>query len=247
MTVHSEDDRRSTTLLARVLAVLALVSWAGLIPTTASGTPGSDDGGEESVEIPIGAAGAIGGGAAAAGGPAATGDLSDDVAGSSGSVAYDWPTGGPVDVLAPFEGSATPYGPGHRGVDLAALPGDAVLAAADGEVAFAGSVAGRGVVSIDHADGLRTTYEPLVPSVAAGDRVVAGQPIGVLDRGHCPPPGCLHWGARRGTHDYVDPLSLLDNAPRPVRLLPLGSRLPALASTGAASVGNSEPGLSPMS
>lgn len=247
--------------------MLALVLWAALVPASASGAPGANDGGDATAEVGVGAAGLLGaGGTGASGtstggigsdrtgagvtgplGPAATDDPPDGDATSGDEVAYDWPTGGPVGVLAPFEGSATPYGPGHRGVDLAVLPGDAVLAAADGEVAFTGSVAGRGVVSIDHADGLRTTYEPLVPSVAAGDRVVAGQPIGVLDRGHCPPPGCLHWGARRGTHDYVDPLSLLDDAPRPVRLLPLGTRLPALAPTGTTSIGNNEPGLSPRS
>ena len=36
---------------------------------------------------------------------------------------------------------------------------------------FAGPVAGHGVVSVQHDDGLRTTYEPLVPSVRAGDVV----------------------------------------------------------------------------
>jgi murein DD-endopeptidase MepM/ murein hydrolase activator NlpD len=234
--MHGREDRRrhfSATLLA-----LALVLWAALVPSVASGAPGTD----ATTEVGVGSAGFLGAGGCGLGGSGTGGtdpqgsapdeDTSHGGGATPGdAVAYDWPTGGPVGVLALFEGSATPYGPGHRGVDLAVLPGDAVLAAADGEVAFTGTVAGRGVVSIDHADGLRTTYEPLVPSVAAGDRVVAGQPIGVLARGHCPPPGCLHWGARRGTHDYVDPLGLLDDAPRPVRLLPLGSRLPALAPT----------------
>ena len=39
---------------------------------------------------------------------------------------------------------------------------------------------GRPVVSIDHADGLRTTYEPVDPSVGAGQRVTRGSPIGTL-------------------------------------------------------------------
>ena len=69
------------------------------------------------------------------------------------------------------------YGPGHRGVDLAARTGEPVLAAAAGTVAFAGSVAGRGVVSIDHG-AVRTTYEPVAAQVSAGQRVAAGQPIG---------------------------------------------------------------------
>jgi murein DD-endopeptidase MepM/ murein hydrolase activator NlpD len=86
-------------------------------------------------------------------------------------------------------------------------------------VVFAGLVAGRPVVSIDHLGGLRTTYEPVSPSVSAGDLVAKGQLIGTLAPGHggCPAAACLHWGARRGT-DYLDPLGLL--ALGEVRLLP---------------------------
>jgi murein DD-endopeptidase MepM/ murein hydrolase activator NlpD len=94
-----------------------------------------------------------------------------------------------------------------------------VLAAGDGTVAFAGMVAGRPVVSIDHAGGLRTTYEPVDASVGAGQPVVRGSPIGTLTVGHagCPVAACLHWGARLG-EAYLDPMSLL-GAPQ-IRLLP---------------------------
>jgi murein DD-endopeptidase MepM/ murein hydrolase activator NlpD len=135
--------------------------------------------------------------------------------------AFGWPLAGPPQVTRVFEPPAGPFGPGHRGVDLAAAPGASVLAAADGVVAFAGMVAGRPVVSIDHADGLRTTYEPVDPSVAAGQAVARGSPIGTLLAGHagCPAAACLHWGVRRG-ETYLDPLALL-LAVR-VRLLPWG-------------------------
>jgi murein DD-endopeptidase MepM/ murein hydrolase activator NlpD len=135
--------------------------------------------------------------------------------------AFGWPLAGPPPVTRAFEPPAGPFGPGHRGVDLAAAPGASVLAAADGVVAFAGMVAGRPVVSIDHADGLRTTYEPVDPSVAAGQAVARGSPIGTLLAGHagCPAAACLHWGVRRG-ESYLDPLALL-LAVR-VRLLPWG-------------------------
>ena len=53
-----------------------------------------------------------------------------------------------------------------------------------GVVVFAGPLAGRGVVSIEHAGGLRTTYEPVTASVTAGASVAAGQPIGTLEAGH---------------------------------------------------------------
>jgi murein DD-endopeptidase MepM/ murein hydrolase activator NlpD len=123
-------------------------------------------------------------------------------------------------VLAPFRAGEHPFGPGHRGVDLAGAPGQPVRAAREGTVVFAGQVAGRGVVSVQHPDGLRTTYEPVMPGVAAGARVGRGEPVGLLQPGH---PGCaavcLHWGARRDRLDYLDPLALL--RPPRVRLLPV--------------------------
>lgn len=131
------------------------------------------------------------------------------------------PLGGPLTVTRAFERLPHPYAAGHRGVDLLGVPFGPVLAAGDGVVVFAGMVAGRPVVSIDHADGLRTTYEPVAPSVAAGSRVTRGSPIGTLQVGHagCPVQACLHWGLRRG-ETYLDPLLLL--RPPRVRLLPLG-------------------------
>ena len=131
------------------------------------------------------------------------------------------PLPGEPAVTRPFEAPAHAYGPGHRGADLGGAAGTPVLAAGDGVVAFAGMVAGRPVVSIDHADGLRTTYEPVDPAVGAGQRVARGTPVGVLVTGHagCPVEACLHWGLRRGA-DYLDPLLLLVVR---VRLLPLRS------------------------
>jgi murein DD-endopeptidase MepM/ murein hydrolase activator NlpD len=102
---------------------------------------------------------------------------------------------------------------------LAGASGRPVLAAGAGVVAFAGMVAGRPVVSVQHPDGLRTTYEPVQPTVAAGQAVARGAPVGVLVAGHagCPVEACLHWGARMGA-TYLDPLTLL--RPPRVRLLP---------------------------
>lgn len=129
------------------------------------------------------------------------------------------PLGGVLDVAHPFERPPGPYAAGHRGVDLGGVPGSVVLAAGNGVVVFAGTVAGRPVVSIDHAGGLRTTYEPVDPTVAAGQAVARGSPIGVLLAGHaaCPREACLHWGLRRG-ETYLDPMRLLH--PVRVRLLP---------------------------
>ena len=136
------------------------------------------------------------------------------------SALWGLPLAGPPSVTRPFDAPPHPYAAGHRGVDLGSAPGSPVLAAGDGVVSFAGMVAGRPVVSVDHAGGLRTTYEPVDPSVGAGTAVARGSPIGVLATGHagCPAAACLHWGLRRGG-TYLDPMSLLA-VPR-VRLLPM--------------------------
>jgi murein DD-endopeptidase MepM/ murein hydrolase activator NlpD len=131
---------------------------------------------------------------------------------------WTWPVDEPLRVTRPFDAPDSPYGPGHRGVDLAGEPGAPVVAAGAGVVVFAGMVAGRPVVSVDHPGGLRTTYEPVDPAVGAGSAVDRGTALGVLVPGHagCPVAACLHWGARRG-EIYLDPLTLL----RPARVRPL--------------------------
>lgn len=133
---------------------------------------------------------------------------------------FQWPLHGTTQVVRRFDPPAQPWLPGHRGVDLAAAPGAIVRAAGPGVVSFAGPVAGRPVISVDHASGLRTTYEPVEPAVGAGDAVSAGDPIGRLIAGHpgCSAPACLHWGLRQGDV-YLDPLALLGLGQ--VRLLPL--------------------------
>ena len=132
---------------------------------------------------------------------------------------FRWPLEPAPAVVRPFDPPPTPYAAGHRGVDLAAAPGAPVLAAADGVVVFAGRVVDREVVAIAHDGGLRTTYEPVVPSVSPGQRVRAGDRIGVVVAGHrgCPAAACLHWGLRR-EEVYLDPLLALVEVR--VRLLP---------------------------
>jgi murein DD-endopeptidase MepM/ murein hydrolase activator NlpD len=144
---------------------------------------------------------------------------------------WRWPLAGRPAVVRRFDPPASPYGPGHRGVDLAAVPGARVLAAGRGVVVWAGVLAGRGVVSVRHQAGLRTTYEPLTPTVRAGQVVPAGDSLGLLAAGHlgCLRAACLHWGLLRGT-TYLDPLALFGR--RQVRLLPRASSAPAAAAGG---------------
>ena len=130
------------------------------------------------------------------------------------------PLPGPLRTGRRFEPPPRPWLPGHRGVDLVGSTGAAVRSVLPGRVVFAGSVAGTPLVSVDH-QGLRVTYQPLVPAVAAGDTVAAGQPLGTLVAGHpgCTARACLHLGLRVGASTYLDPLLLLGG--REVRLLPL--------------------------
>ncbi len=133
---------------------------------------------------------------------------------------YQWPTGAPATVVEGFDPPAVVWGRGHRGVDLAAAEGLQIRSAAAGTVVFAGMVAERPVVSIDHGDGIRTTYEPVEPSVSAGETVGAGQVIGTLLPGHRSDGVCaLHWGARTGPKTYINPLRLLQ--PAVIRLKPV--------------------------
>ncbi len=136
---------------------------------------------------------------------------------------YDWPVAGdPPQVVQAFDPPAQPWLPGHRGVDLAASVGARVRAAGPGTVVFAGQVAGRPVVSIQHAGSLRTTYEPVTAQVRAGDAVETGTVIGrLVDTGaHCA-TACLHWGLRTGTDRYLDPLLLVGQEVT-IRLYPPG-------------------------
>ena len=114
-------------------------------------------------------------------------------------------------MLTAFRPPRVRWGAGHRGVDLAAAVGTQIRAAGAGTVVYAGTLAGRGVVWIQHSPSLRTTYEPVGPTVVAGDSVGAGTLIGALQGGHlsCLPASCLHWGARAGPDDYLDPMLLL--------------------------------------
>ena len=130
-----------------------------------------------------------------------------------------WPLQ-PPSVVREFTPPDETWSAGHRGVDLAGVVGEPVVASLDGTVTFAGTLAGRGVVVISHGD-TRTTYEPLIPEVKRGDTVTAGTQIGTLDvtQSHCFPAACLHWGWIHGK-EYLDPLQLIGETPR-VRLLPL--------------------------
>ena len=134
---------------------------------------------------------------------------------------FAWPISPRPAVSRRFEQPLTAWSRGHRGVDLFAVVGQPVFSAGEGVVAFSGVIADRGVVTVRHFGGLRTTYEPVEERLPTGSRVHRGARIGVVSPtpGHCRPLACLHWGAITGA-TYRDPLSLLGFG-QPI-LLPLG-------------------------
>lgn len=168
------------------------------------------------VALPAGAAGATNADAAARApadamsGPVGSAEIGDD---------WTWPVARPVLVIAQFLAPPTPYSAGHRGIDIATVVGAEVVAPAPGVVTFAGPVAGRDVIAIDHGEGLVSAIEPVSAGVGVGEHVGAGEPLGlVATGGHCD-VRCVHFGVRlHGA--YVSPLLLLGGVPRAV-LLPL--------------------------
>ncbi|MFP7833859.1 M23 family metallopeptidase [Marisediminicola sp. LYQ134] len=129
---------------------------------------------------------------------------------------WAWPAPSPHVIVREFVAPATAYSAGHRGIDVGAAEGAEVTAPEAGTVHFAGVVVDRPVVSIRHADGLVSSFEPVDPSVSEGDIVARGQQIGTLEAGHCAAP-CLHLGARLDGA-YVSPLLYLTGIPRAVLL-----------------------------
>jgi murein DD-endopeptidase MepM/ murein hydrolase activator NlpD len=140
----------------------------------------------------------------------------------------EWPLRPRPEVIERFDPPDSPYGAGHRGVDLLGQVGQPVHAALGGTVTYAGMLAGRGVVVVDHG-ATRTTYEPVSASVTLGTSVTAGSRIGRLELpgSHCFPRSCLHWGWIAGD-TYLDPLRLVGAGP--VRLLPLWRAEPVVGT-----------------
>lgn len=121
---------------------------------------------------------------------------------------WSWPVVGPV--IRAFDAPDTPYGSGHRGIDIAVAVGTPVLAPASGVVTFAGPVGGQLYVSVDHGNGLTSTCSFLsAVLVRKGDLVAEGSIVAMSGAGHV---GAIvphmHFGVRsNGT--YIDPMSVL--------------------------------------
>ncbi|WP_372968811.1 murein hydrolase activator EnvC [Microbacterium sp.] len=132
-------------------------------------------------------------------------------------VLWRWPLDGTRAVVAAYRAPAHEYGAGHRGVDLATTAGAAVRAPAEGTVAFRGTVVDRPLLTIEHAGGTVSTFEPLESALAPGDSVSAGDEIGRVAAGGHAAPGTIHLGVRLDGH-YINPLLLFGETRRAVLL-----------------------------
>lgn len=120
-----------------------------------------------------------------------------------------WPLEENRAVARDYVAPADRYSAGHRGIDFAAEPGTEIHAVAEGTVTFAGMVAGRPVLTLEHQNGWKSSYEPVHTDLQAGTPVLPGAVVGTLAEpaGHGP-GSLLHLGARRDG-EYVSPLLLL--------------------------------------
>lgn len=108
-----------------------------------------------------------------------------------------------TEVVDPFRPPAHIGAAGNRGLEYGSSDNQVVAAAADGHVRFAGPVAGRKAVTIEHADGVRTTYTGLLEIwVVEGMAVNRHSAIAIASAG-------FHFGARILDH-YLDPQILID-------------------------------------
>lgn len=90
--------------------------------------------------------------------------------------AWSWPLSPRPAVLRTFDPPARPWLSGHRGVDIeASHDGAQVISPAAGTVSFVGTVVDRPVITIDHGNGLRSSFEPVASSLTAGSAVSAGR------------------------------------------------------------------------
>lgn len=125
------------------------------------------------------------------------------------------------EVTRAYEPPAVNWLPGHRGIDLAAEPGETVRTPEEGIVSWIGTIDGVPMMTVTHRGGIRTTYQPVETLLSIGDRVIGEEAIGSV--AELPESAAyehvgLHFGVKRG-EQYLDPLIWLAGNPlSPIRL-----------------------------
>jgi murein DD-endopeptidase MepM/ murein hydrolase activator NlpD len=144
--------------------------------------------------------------------------------GARPSPPYVAPVGGPI--VDHFRAPACRWCPGNRGIDDATKPGDPVRASGAGVVSFAGRIGADLYVTVQHADGLRTSYAYLATVVVTvGEVMSQGAELGTAALS-------VHFGVRRGDV-YLDPELLLAGWRPVARLVPTDGALPRPRPAGA--------------
>lgn len=188
---------RVTVALSAVVMAAGVLMFVVAAPWCPPAGAVSDAGG--ALERSTRGTGDAPGGAGSAGGEPVGGRMPD-------RPRYRPPVARPV--ADPFRPPTNPYGPGNRGLEYATESGDVIRVIGPGIVAFAGWVAGRGVVSIEHPDGLRSSLTGLASiSLRRGQLVDTGTLAGTA-------AGRVHLGVRRAGR-YLDPATLFTDGWRP--------------------------------
>ena len=133
-----------------------------------------------------------------------------ETASGSCAVLMRWPLNG-AQVVGKYDAPKQQWLPGHRGVDLLADPQEAIVAPADGVIAFSGNVGGKAVVTIRHGgdlSGLTSTFEPAIAERDVGAHVAQGERFARVEgeSDHCD-ERCLHWGIKSEGRQYTNPES----------------------------------------
>jgi len=124
-------------------------------------------------------------------------------------------------ILRAYRAPETPYGAGHRGIDIRANLDEEVVSPTSGSISFNGKVGYRNLITINSSYGT-LTMEPVCSDLPVGEMVQPGSPIGWV----CSPDPeyawhcelCLHLGLK--TEDgYLSPELYLGGL-QPSRLLP---------------------------
>ncbi len=107
---------------------------------------------------------------------------------------------------SPTAGAST----NHKGIDIGAPYGSAIVAAAPGEVSFAGYSSGAGnYVIINHGSGLRTVYMHASSlNVTQGQQVAAGDTVAFVGSTGISTGNHLHFGVSKDG-EYVSPWNYL--------------------------------------
>lgn len=127
--------------------------------------------------------------------------------------AFTWPCPSSTRVTSDYGNRLSPTAgasSNHKGIDIGADYGAAIVAAADGTVAFAGYNSGMGnYVMLSHGSGLYTVYGHCSALlVSTGDTVTAGQTIAQVGSTGISTGNHLHFGVSKDGA-YVSPWNYL--------------------------------------